>query len=129
MVFILLVTSAPFGTQNAYSAYFFAQTLIKEKYTLKSIFFYRDGVFNANKHFIISNKFNLTKSWIELSIKYNVDLHVCVNSSIIRGLLKKEYMDNMCMNQQNIFINKTFKIISLTTLAISILDCDRLVQF
>ena len=48
MRFALMVTGPAYGTQQASSALQFAQ-LLKAGHELVSVFFYREGVYNANQ--------------------------------------------------------------------------------
>ncbi|QJC30934.1 sulfurtransferase complex subunit TusD [Enterobacteriaceae endosymbiont of Macroplea appendiculata] len=128
MIFVLLVTKAPFNAQNAYSAYCFAEALLLQgKHYLKNIFFYCDGVYNANNNFITKDRLNLTQLWIELSIKYNIELFICVKSLVQRGLECEKILYKQ--NKHFMLINSNFKITNLVTLTNFILSCDRFVQF
>ena len=49
MRFAIVVTGPAYGTQQASSAFQFAQALIAEGHELSSVFFYREGVYNANQ--------------------------------------------------------------------------------
>ena len=49
MRFAIVVTGPAYGTQQASSAFQFAQALIVEGHELSSVFFYREGVYNANQ--------------------------------------------------------------------------------
>ncbi|QJC29179.1 sulfurtransferase complex subunit TusD [Enterobacteriaceae endosymbiont of Plateumaris rustica] len=129
MIFSLLVTGSPYSTQNAYSAYFFTNAVIKEKHYVKNIFFYCDGVYNANKYIKLDNyKINLVNCWKNLSDKYHINLYFCISSAIKRGIIinNKQILNN----QLNInLIKNKFQISSLSILAKSILTCDRFMQF
>ena len=46
-IFTLLVEGAPYGTEASSLAYLFAQETLK-KHNINGIFFYQNGVFNAN---------------------------------------------------------------------------------
>ncbi|QJC31761.1 sulfurtransferase complex subunit TusD [Enterobacteriaceae endosymbiont of Donacia tomentosa] len=131
MFFVLLVTGAPYSTQNAYSAYLFANAVIQKKHIVKSIFFYRDGVYNANKNIKFDkDEFNLIDSWNKLSIKYSIDLFFCITSAIKRGIIENSDINNFLNYGKNCdIISNQFKITSLSTLTKSLLTCDRLVQF
>ena len=49
MRFAIVVTGPAYGTQQASSAFQFAQALIAEGHELSCVFFYREGVYNANQ--------------------------------------------------------------------------------
>ena len=48
MRFALTVTGPAYGTQQASSAWQFAQAVLQEGHELACVFFYREGVLNAN---------------------------------------------------------------------------------
>ncbi|WP_168919349.1 sulfurtransferase complex subunit TusD [Enterobacteriaceae endosymbiont of Donacia thalassina] len=135
MVFVILITNALYNKQNSYSAYLFTKAVIKKKKIVQNIFFYRDGVCNANKNIRFDdNEFNLIKSWKKLSIKYHINLYLCITSAKKRGLIfekkNNSYKDNFInYNNKNNIISNYFKITTLSTFTKSILTCDRLVQF
>lgn len=49
MRFAITVTGPAYGTQQASSALQFARAVLQEGHELLSIFFYREGVYNANQ--------------------------------------------------------------------------------
>lgn len=49
MRFALMVTGPAYGTQQASSALQFAHALLDAGHELASVFFYREGVYNANQ--------------------------------------------------------------------------------
>ncbi|QJC36617.1 sulfurtransferase complex subunit TusD [Enterobacteriaceae endosymbiont of Donacia simplex] len=131
MIFVILVTEAPYNSQNSYSAYLFTKAVIQTKNIVKNIFFYRNGVCNANKNIKFDNDgFNLLNSWKELSIKHRIDLYLCISSAKKRGLILKEKNNFINLKKRiNNIIDSNFKITTLSTFTKSILTCDRLVQF
>ncbi|MGS9149611.1 sulfurtransferase complex subunit TusD, partial [Salmonella enterica subsp. enterica serovar Infantis] len=48
MRYALRVTGPAYGTQQASSALQFAHAMLNEGHELASVFFYREGVYNAN---------------------------------------------------------------------------------
>ncbi|MDE5286150.1 MAG: DsrE family protein, partial [Buchnera aphidicola] len=48
MNYTILVTGPAYGTQNSSTAFLFCQSVLKLNHILHSIFFYCDGVYNAN---------------------------------------------------------------------------------
>ncbi|QNS01706.1 MAG: sulfurtransferase complex subunit TusD [Buchnera aphidicola (Pentalonia nigronervosa)] len=128
MNFTILVMGAAYGTQNASTAFLFCQSLVTTKHKLYSVFFYCDGVLNANKmNTPASDEFNLTKAWQELSKKYYVNLYVCIGSAFRRGVTNNVTMNNVNDKQNNLAIG--FQLSGLVELAYSIKICDRIVQF
>jgi tRNA 2-thiouridine synthesizing protein D len=49
MRFAIMVTGPAYGTQQASSALQFADALLREGHELACVFFYREGVYNANQ--------------------------------------------------------------------------------
>ncbi|QJC34212.1 sulfurtransferase complex subunit TusD [Enterobacteriaceae endosymbiont of Donacia cinerea] len=136
MIFVILVTEAPYSNQNAYSAYLFTKAVIQTKNIVKNIFFYRNGVCNANKNIKFNNdEFNLINSWKKLSIKHHINLYICITSAKKRGLILEEknsfYKNNFFgfKKEINNIIDTNFKITTLSTFTKLILTCDHLVQF
>ena len=67
MRFAIVVTGPAYGTQQASSAFQFAQALIVEGHELSSVFFYREGVYNANQLTSpASDEFDLVRAWQQL---------------------------------------------------------------
>ena len=86
--FALLVCGAPYGTESAAQAYLFARELIVQGHTLKKVFFYQEGVLNAN--FLTSpasDEQNLVAAWVSLAREHAVELDVCVAAALRRGVL------------------------------------------
>lgn len=68
MRFAIVVTGPAYGTQQASSAFQFAQALIAEGHELSSVFFYREGVYNANQLTSpASDEFDLVRGWQQLN--------------------------------------------------------------
>ena len=64
MRFALMVTGPAYGTQQASSALQFAQALLQAGHELVSVFFYREGVYNANQFTSpASDEFDLVRAW------------------------------------------------------------------
>ncbi|MDE5285974.1 MAG: sulfurtransferase complex subunit TusD, partial [Buchnera aphidicola] len=67
MSYTILVTGPAYGTQNSSTAFLFCKSLIKLNHSLNSIFFYCDGVYNANSmNTPAIDEFNLLRSWQDL---------------------------------------------------------------
>ena len=76
MRFAIVVTGPAYGTQQASSAFQFAQALIAEGHELSSVFFYREGVYNANQLTSpASDEFDLVRSWQQLNMQHGVALN------------------------------------------------------
>jgi tRNA 2-thiouridine synthesizing protein D len=54
---------------------------------LASVFFYREGVYNANQFTSpASDEFDLVRAWQALNEKQGVELHICVAAALRRGV-------------------------------------------
>lgn len=83
----VLVNEGPFTHQASDSAYHFVKAAIEKGHQVLRVFFYYDGVNNANKlSEPQSDDRNLVKMWSELAITHNVDLVVCVAAGLRRGI-------------------------------------------
>ena len=77
MRFAIVVTGPAYGTQQASSAFQFAQALIAEGHELSSVFFYREGVYNANQLTSpASDEFDLVRGWQQLNAQHGVALNL-----------------------------------------------------
>ncbi|QCI22357.1 sulfurtransferase complex subunit TusD [Buchnera aphidicola] len=128
MNYTILVTGSAYGTQNASTAFLFCQSLVKTKHKLYSVFFYCDGVLNANSMTTPAiDEFNLVQAWQELNKKYNVKLYVCSSAALRRGILDDEEASNLNLKKGNLAF--CFQLSGLLELAYSIEICDRIIQF
>ncbi|CAL4324242.1 Sulfurtransferase TusD [Buchnera aphidicola (Chaitophorus sp. 3695)] len=129
MIYTLIVKGPAYGTENSISALFFAKALIsKNKHILKNIFFYCDGVLNANKFLSpAKNEFDMRKKWSMFSLKNQVRLNVCFSAALRRGIIGIKETCNQKILEGNLDI--FFKISSLENLSRDIKNSDRVIQF
>ena len=126
--FTLLVTSAPFSQQNAYSAYRFALAAVKSKHSINGIFFYQSGTLNGSSLQITpSDEFDLYAAWEKLANDYQVPLMVCVSAASKRGITTAE--DAQDSDNSHFSLSTPFESVGLGELAILISSSDRLIQF
>ena len=126
--FTLLVTSAPYSGQSAYSAYRFAVAAVESTHLIKGIFFYQGGALNGSElQLIPSNEFNLHQAWKQLSADHNIPLMVCVSAANKRGITSVQ--DAEAADQIHHSLSPEFQSVGLGDLAILLADSDRLVQF
>ena len=87
MKFGILVNEGPFTHQASDSAYRFATAALAKGHEIWRVFFYHDGVNNANKlSEPQSDDRNLVKLWSELGREHDLDLVVCVAAALRRGI-------------------------------------------
>lgn len=85
--FTILVEGAPYGTEASSLAYLFSQSVLKE-HSIRGIFFYMEGIFNANRYTSPANdEFDLVVAWSELATKYNFPLLICEAAAQRRGVV------------------------------------------
>ncbi|QIQ41527.1 MAG: sulfurtransferase complex subunit TusD [Buchnera aphidicola (Aphis urticata)] len=126
MNYTVLVTGSAYGTQHARTAFLFCESLIQMHHVLNSVFFYCDGVLNAN----IMNKtpideFNLMQGWKALYEKYDVKLYVCTSAAERRGVVE----DNTISNLKKGNLAPFFQLSGLLELGNAIYISDRIIQF
>lgn len=128
MRFAILVTGPAYGTQQASSALQFSQAVIAQGHTLESVFFYREGVNNANQLTSPANdEFDLVRAWQQLHQQHNVELHICVAAALRRGIADEEQATQLSLPCHN--LQPGFTLSGLGALAQASLTCDRTVQF
>ncbi|CAI8818479.1 MULTISPECIES: sulfurtransferase complex subunit TusD [Kosakonia] len=128
MRFALMVTGPAYGTQQASSAYQFAQALLDAGHTLASVFFYREGVSNANALTApASDEFDLVRAWQRLHEEHHVELHICVAAALRRGVVDAVEAQRLALSGAN--LQAGFSLTGLGALAEAALACDRVVQF
>lgn len=126
--YCLLVTGPAYGTQQASSALLFARALISEGHHLESVFFYREGVLNANALTAPANdEFDVVRAWQQLGDAHHVALNVCVAAALRRGVTDDEQAAVLKLPAAN--LQPGFSLSGLGELAQSVLTCDRVVQF
>lgn len=128
MRFALMVTGPAYGTQQASSAYQFALALLEAGHTLSSVFFYREGVNNANALTApASDEFDLVRAWQRLHDEQQVELHICVAAALRRGVVDDNEARRLALPAAN--LQAGFSLTGLGALAEATLSCDRVVQF
>jgi tRNA 2-thiouridine synthesizing protein D len=87
----VVLYSAPYSSQAAYSAYRFTRSALAAGHEIYRIFFYYDGVHNSNSLSIPpQDEFNLVKAWEELIHTHQLDVVSCVSSALKRGVLNAQ---------------------------------------
>ncbi|PHM38921.1 sulfurtransferase [Xenorhabdus mauleonii] len=126
--YCLLVTGPAYGTQQASSAYQFAQALIASGHTLRSVFFYREGVQNGNQLVSPANdEFDLTKAWQTLAAEHSFNLYICVAAALRRGVADEQQARELALPAAN--LAQGFELGGLGSLAEAMMLSDRVVQF
>lgn len=128
LTYCLLVTGPAYGTQQASCAWQFAQALLAAGHRISSVFFFREGVLNANQLTSPANdEFDLVRAWSELAQQQSVELNVCVAAALRRGIVNEQEAAQLALMSSNLQMG--FTLSGLGSLAEAALSCDRLVQF
>lgn len=126
--FSLLVISAPSASQNAHSALRFAQMLAKSEHVLTGVFFYFDGVHNANKlQMSMADEKALYSAWCDLAEQLACPLLVCVSAANKRGVLSQT--DAIENDLSQFTLDKPFESVGLGEFSALLHQSDRLIQF
>ncbi|MDX2419271.1 MAG: sulfurtransferase complex subunit TusD [Xanthomonadales bacterium] len=113
----ILVNEGPFTHQASDSAYRFAAAAIEKGHEVSRVFFYNDGVFNANKlSEPQTDDRNLVALWADLAKANGIDLVVCIAAALRRGIKEEVLQDG-------------FRISGLGQLVEAGIQNDRLVVF
>lgn len=126
--FSIVVSGAPYGSQSASSAYQFCAAAILAGHQIAGVFFYQEGVLNANQ--LVSpatDEVNLPDLWAALATQHQFPLEVCVSAALRRGVLDEQEAAQLSLPQFN--LKSPFVLSGLGQLAELSANCDRLVQF
>lgn len=128
LTYTLLVNGSVYGTQSARNAYLFAKAVIEKGHTLKSVFFYQDGVQNGSALTAPANdEFDLVKAWQQLADLHQVRLETCVAAALRRGVVSQSEAEQHQLPGAN--LATSFEQTGLGSLAEALLSQDRVVQF
>lgn len=128
MRYAIMVTGPAYGAQQASSALQFAHALLNEGHELVSVFFYREGVYNANLLTSPANdEYDLVRAWQKLNTQHGVALKICVAAALRRGIIDETEADRLGLPSSN--LQPGFTLSGLGALAEVSLTCDRVVQF
>ncbi|EKO3918656.1 sulfurtransferase complex subunit TusD [Vibrio fluvialis] len=128
LTYTLFVNGSVYGTQSARNAYLFAKAVIEKGHTLKSVFFYQDGVQNGSALTAPANdEFDLVKAWQQLAELHQVRLETCVAAALRRGVVSQSEAEQHQLPGAN--LAAPFEQTGLGSLAEALLSQDRVVQF
>jgi tRNA 2-thiouridine synthesizing protein D len=117
MKFAILINEGPFTHQASDSAYRFTEAALARGHEIYRVFFYNDGVYNANRYSEPqTDDRNLVALWARLGKEHEIDLVVCVAAGLRRGV-KDEVLED------------GFRISGLGQLVEAGIQADRLVVF
>lgn len=112
-----MVNDAPTGSPGAASALAFAHAVLDRGHELLRVFFYFDGVRNADRLAMpAGDERNLPREWSLLAAERGVELVVCITAGQRRGLREANLAPG-------------FRISGLGQLVEAVARADRLVSF
>ena len=95
---------------------------------LSSVFFYREGVYNANQLTSpASDEFDLVRGWQQLNAQHGVALNICVAAALRRGIVDETEAGRLGLASSN--LQSGFTLSGLGALAEASLTCDRAVSY
>jgi len=117
-----------YSTHSSYSAVRFCRAAVAQGHTISQVFFYADGVTQANSLVNpLADEFDAVSAWNELAKHTNIDLVVCISAAERRGVINDEQAreeDKKCGN-----IHPRFRVAGLGELHAASLESDRTVSF
>jgi len=124
----LIVNGAAYGSQGGYSAYRFAETALQQGHSISQVFFYRDGVTQANSlAALIADEFDSVAAWAELAKRHEVKLYVCISAAERRGVINAEQQKELDKSTNN--LHSGFEVAGLGVMHDASLVSDRTVTF
>ncbi len=117
MKFGIMINEGPFTHQASDTAYRFAVAALEKGHEIYRVFFYHDGVNNANKlSEPQSDDRDLVKLWSAFGLEHGIELVVCVAAGLRRGIKDDVLADG-------------FTISGLGQLVQAGVEADRLITF
>lgn len=100
MKFSIVVYSPPYSSEAASTAFNFARALLEQGHEIYRLFFFSDGVHNANRLATVGHdEINLQQQWNSLISDNNLDSVVCVSSALKRGIIDQTTIDQTTIDQ------------------------------
>ena len=128
MKFAIVVHGAPYSDQAARSAYLFARSVIDEGHEIYRVFFYHDGVYNANLLSVPpQDEVHIESEWANLGREHQLDMVVCISSALRRGMLNETESNRY--ERDGTSINPVFTVAGLGQLIDAAIQADKLVTF
>lgn len=128
MKLTVLVHSAPYSSQAAYTAYRFSVSALAAGHEIYRLFFYYDGVHNSNALSTPpQDEFDLVSAWSTLIEQHQLDAISCVSSALKRGILDKQEAERYEKTASN--LAAPFTLSGLGQLVDASIMSDRVVSF
>ncbi|MDP8033757.1 sulfurtransferase complex subunit TusD [Pasteurella atlantica] len=126
MRYVVAVKSPVYGSQGSALAYQFIKTLLENNYSISQVFFFQEGVSNANRLVNpATDEINLVEKWQYLATSYRLSLHLCIAAAQRRGVVDET--TTPLHTQTN--LAEGFVLAGLGEFSQAVLTADRLVTF
>ncbi|MBR0573571.1 MULTISPECIES: sulfurtransferase complex subunit TusD [Pasteurellaceae] len=126
MRYVVAVKSPVYGSQGSALAYQFIKTLLENNYSISQVFFFQEGISNANKLVNpATDEINLVEKWQYLATSYRLSLHLCIAAAQRRGVVDET--TTPLHTQTN--LAEGFVLAGLGEFSQAVLTADRLVTF
>ena len=97
--FSVIIYAAPYSSQAATSAYHFTRSVLAQGHEIYRLFFFNDGVYNANRLAVpAQDEFNVQQAWDNLIDEHQLDSVVCVSSALRRGIVDASESGRYALN-------------------------------
>ena len=128
MRYALLVQGDPYSHQAAHSALRFAEALIARGHRLETVFFYHDGVYNAQRLATPpQDEPHLVDAWCRLHHQHGAALLVCVAAALRRGVVDER--ESRRHGKQGHSLEPPFELTGVGQLVEAAMTHDRLITF
>ncbi|MEG9499308.1 sulfurtransferase complex subunit TusD [Mannheimia indoligenes] len=125
MDYVLAIKSPVYGSQGAYLAYQMAEELLQAKHNIRQVFFFQEGVSNANALVNpASDEINLIEKWQKLAELHRLQLHLCIAAAQRRGIVDEQTSSSATTN-----LAQGFTLAGLGEFSQAVLKADRLLTF
>lgn len=125
MRYVIAVKQGVYGSQGAYLAYQMAEALIEAGHQITQIFFFQEGISNANSLVSpASDEVNLPQKWQNLAKSHPLSLHLCIAAAQRRGVV-----DESTSNIAQSNLAEGFTLAGLGEFSQAVLTADRLLTF
>ncbi len=126
--YCLMVSGPAYGTQQSGTALQFARALLAAGHRIGTIFFYQDGVLNANIYTSpAGDEADMVRAWQQFGQEHGVPLEVCVAAALRRGIVDEREAGQLNLPGNN--LQPGFVLSGLGALAQAVARCDRFIQF
>ena len=110
------------------TAYQFAKEAVSQGHEIYRVFFYGDGVLNANALSVVpQDEMNLPRAWDEFLASHDIDSVACVSSALVRGILNSD--ESTRQKIAGVSLHESTQIAGLGQLVDATLHSERLISF